>query len=397
MFRPLRFCAVALCAATLLSPAAPAKAAGDRFETAAKAAFAPLANRSVTALKVLHLSADVGRWVDTGLPLQAGDRVTVMAQGRLWLSRHHDLWLGADVGVWRRIGPQGSLSRGSRATDTFVADAAGSLQFKLMPTRWLDASGRYEGEPALLNPDAGGGFDLLVVRWSADADVAGELAQVAAAAGGFPPAADEVARLRDDPQPPAGWHYLWELGPEEIFHAETDRRDGGPRQRMTVSTEGDVGILQYDVDLPLDEDTLLQWRWNVAALPARAAETAAAAHDYISIAVEFDNGQDLTYLWSRELPVDRHFRCPLAGWADRETHWVLRSGPDDLGRWLSEARAVKSDYAQAVGGPPPARIVRVWLIANSVFGRGQGRAAFGDIRVGDADSLVRVEIGGTGA
>lgn len=151
---------------------------------------------------------------------------------------------------------------------------------------------------------------------------------------------------------------------------------------MHTHTRNDVAILQKPAEVALTPDTELKWSWRVDQLPGKQAENSVITHDYISIAVEFDNGQDLTYLWSSALPVGETFRCPLPGWKDRETHVVARSGNADLGRWLNESRNVLQDYAKAVGGPPPQRIVRVWLIANSVFGRGEGRAQFGDIRIG---------------
>ena len=59
----------------------------------------------------------------------------------------------------------------------------------------------------------------------------------------------------------------------------------------------------------------------------------------------------------------------------------MRSGTSGLGRWVTEERAVRRDYASAIG-TPPARIVAVWLIAVAIFQRGRGRAAFADIDVG---------------
>ncbi len=137
-------------------------------------------------------------------------------------------------------------------------------------------------------------------------------------------------------------------------------------------------------------ETRLQWAWKVDTLPAEAPEDVAITHDYLSIAVEFDNGQDLTYMWSRALPVAHAFRCPLEGWHHRETHLVVRSGTGELGRWLTETRNVYEDYVRAVGGPPPERVLRVWLIANSIFGRREGRALFGDTRLGDGARLEPV-------
>ena len=55
-------------------------------------------------------------------------------------------------------------------------------------------------------------------------------------------------------------------------------------------------------------------------------------HDYMSIAVKFDDGKDLTFFWSRDLPVDTAFHCPLPGWKQREIHVVARSGTAELGK-----------------------------------------------------------------
>ena len=38
------------------------------------------------------------------------------------------------------------------------------------------------------------------------------------------------------------------------------------------------------------------------------------------------------------------FRCPLAAWADRETHTVARTGSAELSRWLTEGHDVYADY-----------------------------------------------------
>jgi hypothetical protein len=49
---------------------------------------------------------------------------------------------------------------------------------------------------------------------------------------------------------------------------------------------------------------------------------------------------------------------------------------------LSERRRVLADYRDALGEPAPQRIVAVWLIANSVFQRGEALATFRNIAVG---------------
>ena len=183
--------------------------------------------------------------------------------------------------------------------------------------------------------------------------------------------------------PPDGWAYLPELavfGPADIFHvAPAARGDRGPKKQMLVQTRKNVGILTRDVDLPLTAATTLRWRWKVDQIPSTLPETAAAQHDYFSIAVKFENGRDLTYMWSSSLAEGVGFDCPLPGWTGREYHVVVRSGTRNVGQWLAESRNVAADYAKYVDAKSPGRIVQVWFIANTIIQQGEGKASFGDI------------------
>jgi len=124
---------------------------------------------------------------------------------------------------------------------------------------------------------------------------------------------------------PQGWSYLWRIGDGSIYKACED----AGQKCIHVHTHGDVGILQYPIEAPLSEDAKLEWRWRVDSLPSALPEHIRPTHDYLSIAVEFENGQDLTYFWSASLPKDTVFKCPLPWWAARETHWVVRSGREE--------------------------------------------------------------------
>lgn len=203
-------------------------------------------------------------------------------------------------------------------------------------------------------------------------------AQAQAASGGAAPAKFD---------PPAGWAFLPETmayGGGDIFHIVAGGAVGGPRPQMRVLTHQNAAIITRDVDVPLTEATTLKWRWLFEKIPTKFAETLAANHDYISIAVKFDNGQDLTYMWSVNLAPGTGFHCPLPGWEHRETHAVIRSGEADLGRWLEEERPILADYKRYIDVPPPHRITQIWIIANSFIQKGDGEASFGDISLGDA-------------
>jgi Protein of unknown function (DUF3047) len=183
--------------------------------------------------------------------------------------------------------------------------------------------------------------------------------------------------------PPEGWAYLPELavlGPADIYRiAPRQKGEGGPRTQMHVHTRKNAGILTRDVDVPLSAATQLKWRWKIDQIPSKLPETAAAQHDYFSIAVKFENGKDLTYMWSSSLDKDFGFDCPLPGWTGREYHVVVRSGSRDVGKWLAESRNVAADYAKFVGKEQPGRITQVWFIANTIIQQGEANASFGNI------------------
>ena len=129
--------------------------------------------------------------------------------------------------------------------------------------------------------------------------------------------------------------------------------------------------------------------WRVDALPSELPEDSAVSHDYLSLAVELSDGRDMTYTWSRSLPVEASYWCPLPTWKDREHHLVVRSGPEGLGAWHAQERDLYADVAARMG-PPPARIVRVWLIAVSLFQRREGRCAYAGIELVQGERAVRV-------
>jgi hypothetical protein len=315
-------------------------------------------------------------WTDTGLALAAGEAFTWLAEGRLVLSAQAGLWGGPRLHLWGRVG-DGPVFCGTRATTTRVADRAGPLRLGVYHGEWPSPQG---GLPAPREAYAAldGGFRVAALRWGGGLDAARRgLARLEALGGGDAAVRSERARLDAPVLPPPGWEYLWFLGESEIFRPA--RSDEG-RPAVEAVVEGDVGILRRPLSPPvaLGEDSALAWRWRVDELPSSRPEDALLHHDYLSLAIEFDDGRDLTWMWSAGLPPERHFVCPIPQWAPRETHLVVRSGSEGLGRWQSETRSLAADARRALGALP-ARAVAVWLIAVAVFQHGRGRAAFADI------------------
>jgi len=164
------------------------------------------------------------------------------------------------------------------------------------------------------------------------------------------------------------------LGESRIF--ESAHADG--RDAIRITMQDDLAIMQKSAPFELVPGTSLRWEWRIDSLPGQVAEDTLPTHDYISLAVEFENGRDLSYFWSCVLPPGHAFACPIPTWTPRETHLVIRSGPKDLGRWIRESRDLHADCVR-IYGSAPTRIVAVWLIAVSSFRRGRGDALIANI------------------
>lgn len=319
----------------------------------------------------MTLPGDLPPWLDTGLAVSPGDEVTLLSEGRIVLSRELGLWSQPRFALWGRFGRDGILWNGTEDTTTQRADREGTLWLATLQGEWATRTGDL-ATPVEAYRGVGGALHVLAVRWRGAAREG-----LGAWAGAAPDAALVVAereRLAAPVPVPEGWDYLWFVGRSDVFRPE--RIDGRPA--IAVDASNDVGILRREIDFGLDPDTELGWSWRIDELPSREPEDQLLHHDYLSIALEFENGRDLTWLWSASLDPEKHFACPIPTWQARETHLVARSGAAGLGRWQREARRVRADYAAAIGEPPD-RIVAVWLIALSLFQHGRGRGCFADV------------------
>lgn len=324
-------------------------------------------------------------WAMTDMPLEAGEEVTYFCSGRVYANKFLDIYINPALQLWCKIGAQGDIFRGTRDSHSFRAADSGALQFgNYFPNDWADLQGRRtQSDDAYAG--MAGEMKVLTIRW---VGTAREGLQALLASGDVDGRVQaELDRLEQGDTTPEGWQYLWHLGPAEIYRQQQGREGGNC---IHCKTSADVGILQKAVDLPLEPSSEISWRWCVAQLPGILREDTVPSHDYLSIAIEFDNGRDITYYWSCDLPVGTGYDCPLPNWKGKEYHVVVRSGSANLGQWLQERRNLYSDYQQYMGDPP-ARIVKVWLIANSIFQRKPGECSYADIILHNDNQDVRVQ------
>jgi hypothetical protein len=233
----------------------------------------------------------------------------------------------------------------------------------------------------------GGGFDIVVAAWPNGTEVSERLAD-AVAHYRTGSCARELDRMGDPISPPDGWEPHRHI-PLAGLHRQHDGE-------IDVHSRGQVEILCHEAQTTPTGTLRLRWRWRMDQLPAQSAEDTLFTHDYMSVAVGFDDGRDLAYHWSVGLPPETSYCCPLPHWREREWHLVVRSGDAGLGEWQCEERTLAADRSKAISGANPLKVTRVWLIVTCISGRGEARGSYADIelvvrlRNGDVDRIAQI-------
>ena len=271
--------------------------------------------------------------------------------------------------------PGGKLINLTEDSGSFVADCSGHLQLGVYMGIWTDDFGhlKHTRNYARLRE----GITLIVAKWRTSSETA--LFALNHPAQVTPPLISaERVRLQRAYQKPPGWYYLTETGHSEIFYAKALDNIA----QINIDAQNAQGIIRKTVDIPLSRTVTLNWQWRLDEHPSVGPEDCAQFHDYFSIGAEFDNGRDLTWIWSQYLENDHHFHCPVKDWSTRETHYVTRTAADPKGEWLNDSRYVYRDV-EISQGEPAARIVAIWLIVVSTFSHRRLRGAFRNITLCD--------------
>lgn len=95
----------------------------------------------------------------------------------------------------------------------------------------------------------------------------------------------------------------------------------------------------------------LRWRWRVHDLPEGTDETDSDKNDSAAavrliFGTSILSGKSLKYIWSATLPTGTVIE------SSRQYTIVLRSGTDDLGKWVWEEVNAYQDYRRLFGGDP---------------------------------------------
>ena len=127
---------------------------------------------------------------------------------------------------------------------------------------------------------------------------------------------------------------------------------------LHLRSAGDSSNINKDIrgKVRLAETPILEWTWKVTVLPKgadarRGATDDEAAQIYV-VWPRFPQAlrsQIIGYIWDSTAPSGSVFKSQRTGTV---TYVVVRSGPADLGKWLTERRDVREDFKKIYGEEP---------------------------------------------
>jgi hypothetical protein len=124
--------------------------------------------------------------------------------------------------------------------------------------------------------------------------------------------------------------------------------DGGKALQMRSANEGSTIVKDVKGKVNLKETPILEWTWKVVALPKGGNSCKKATDDQAAQVFvawprfpEAVRSRIIGYVWDTTLPVGTICKSEKSGTV---TYIVLRSGPAELGKWITERRNVVEDF-----------------------------------------------------
>jgi len=178
---------------------------------------------------------------------------------------------------------------------------------------------------------------------------------------------------------PDGWKGQSWGSPKYDFRIQT--QDG--RKVLHLKSEGDSSAIAKEVKVDVKTWPILQWSWQAVKLPrggdARKSATDDEAAQIYVLFPRFPSAvrsRVISYIWDTTAPVGSMFKSEKTGLV---TYIVVRSGPADLGKWLTESRNVLEDYKKIYGEAPAEDVGGISILIDSNDTRSSAESYFGEI------------------
>jgi hypothetical protein len=154
---------------------------------------------------------------------------------------------------------------------------------------------------------------------------------------------------------PDGWQggQTWGL-PQ--YDMTIEENDGQRVVHLRSKIESSTVSKDIKGKIDLKETPILEWSWKAVTLP-RGADSRKkntddqAAQLYVTWPrfPQAVRSQIIGYIWDTSAPAGSFVKSQKTGMV---TYVVVRSGPADLGKWLTERRNVADDYRKIYGEQP---------------------------------------------
>jgi hypothetical protein len=178
---------------------------------------------------------------------------------------------------------------------------------------------------------------------------------------------------------PDGWKGQSWGSPKYEFRIETQ----GGRKVLHLKSEGDSSAIAKEMKVDAKAWPILQWSWQAVKLPKGGdARKSATDDEAAQIYVAFPRfpsavrSRIISYIWDTAAPVGSVFKSEKTGLV---TYIVVRSGPADLGKWLTESRNVLEDYQKVYGEAPTEEVGGISILIDSNDTRSSAESYFGEI------------------
>ena len=156
---------------------------------------------------------------------------------------------------------------------------------------------------------------------------------------------------------PLGWQLKEKSGKSDFSII----RDGGIHALHLRSADTSFAF-QKSVNVSPHEYPMLSWKWKVTKLPAGGDFRKSKTDDQAAqLFVAFSNKKMIGYIWDTNAPkglVGNTWVPPLM----IVKAIVVRSGPSETGKWITETRNAYKDYKKLFGhDPPPVAGIRIQI------------------------------------
>ena len=184
---------------------------------------------------------------------------------------------------------------------------------------------------------------------------------------------------------PKGWQLKEKTGQAQFSLRKVDGLDA----LMLRSTNTSFSF-QREVKADLNDYPVLSWKWKVTKLPEGGDFRSRRTDDQAAqLFVAFSRSKFIVYIWDTCAPKNLMADALAPPFMSIRVV-VLRSGPSDTGKWVSETRNVFEDYKRFYGTsdkPPVVSGMRIQI--NTQHTRTSAESYFADLTFKKAETQSR--------